>query len=822
MRVQRVEYTTGLVAEPLKIDPQSPTGFAGGARELIVPEHNNDTYHWIAQTQQMLARGEWRVRHVDYDNAPFGRLVDSPSPYRWWLGLIAWLDHSVSGRPLGQSVERAAIFADPLLHVLLLVGAAGFVAWQFGVFPAALFAAGLAMIFPFAAAFVPGAPDDRALSLACGMGSVLPLLAGLRARLRGNSQNQSEPAGADRRATRWFLVAGIAGGLGMWVSVVSQVPILLGIALGGVIATWAARRATSIVATTPAKENRPNATQGVAMSPPVSNHEHPPAPLLHDFTSAWWAWAVAGAATILVVCLIEYYPDHLASWQLRVVHPLYGVAWLGLGAGLVQVVAWAQMGRAAWTVRRVVVFVLAIAAVAALPVVMWKLKNDGFLAAGVSVSRLVKLPGSAVASSLWAWMIRGGITATVLITVLPVLLILPAGWLILSRRTGALARSAVAIALGPVLVAMVIAGQHLSGWSMFDGVALVLLVAATDASARRPVMRWAWGAAVATMLVLGAIQLTPAREKEAKITLNEFELVGLIERDLARWLAKHAGPAGATVLAPPNETTTLYYYNGLRGLGTLARENEAGIGAAIRMVSASTPEEAKELIDRRGITHLIIPSWDSYLDDYARIGMGQLEGTFLNGLHLWRVPGWLRPVPYQLPVIAGFEGQTVTIFEVVEDQDDAVALSRTAEYFIEMNQLEPAASVAQALRRFPADLGALVARAQVELARGDTAAFAKTVELLRPRLAGNGDRSLLWDRRASLAVVLARSKQTDLARVQVQRCLTDVDEAKLRSLNTGALYRLQVLAKAFGLKITDPLLRELARDLLPDDLRVRL
>jgi hypothetical protein len=202
--------------------------------------------------------------------------------------------------------------------------------------------------------------------------------------------------------------------------------------------------------------------------------------------------------------------------------------------------------------------------------------------------------------------------------------------------------------------------------------------------------------------------------------------------------------------------------------------------------------------------------------------MGQLEGTFYNRLLFWKLPPWLRPVAYQLPTLTGFESQSVTILEVVEDQDDSVALSRLAEYFVEMGKLDLAASVAEALRRFPADLGALVARAQVEIARGDAAAFAKTIELLRPRLLGNGDRSLLWDRRTSLAVVLARSKQMDLAKVQVQRCLADVDEAKLRSLSTGALYRLQVLGKAFGLTITDPVLRELARDMLPDDLRSRL
>src|SRR5438552_18596683 len=90
-RVERIRHLTNLAGEIPAIDPASPTGYAGGVRQLIVPEHNNESYQWIAQTQQMFARQEWRVRHVDYDNAPTGRDVESPSAYRWWLGLVAWL-----------------------------------------------------------------------------------------------------------------------------------------------------------------------------------------------------------------------------------------------------------------------------------------------------------------------------------------------------------------------------------------------------------------------------------------------------------------------------------------------------------------------------------------------------------------------------------------------------------------------------------------------------------------------------------------------------------------------------------------------------------
>ena len=82
LRVRQADYVSGLVPSAITVDPESPTGYLGGLRQLIVPEHNNDSYQWIAQTQQMLDRKEWRLRHVDYDNAPMGRDVTSASGFR--------------------------------------------------------------------------------------------------------------------------------------------------------------------------------------------------------------------------------------------------------------------------------------------------------------------------------------------------------------------------------------------------------------------------------------------------------------------------------------------------------------------------------------------------------------------------------------------------------------------------------------------------------------------------------------------------------------------------------------------------------------------
>jgi hypothetical protein len=786
VRIGRVEYVSGLAG--WSVSGPTPGERSGWQPRLIVPEHDNASYEWLDQTRQMFAGGEWRVRRVDYENAPDGHEVFATSPYRWWLGLVAWSDHVLSGRASGPSLERAALLADPLIHLLLLVGTTIFVAWQFGAFPAALVSVGVAALFPLAGDFIPGAPNDHGLAQAFALWSVLPLLVGIRA-------SYSASADAGVRARRWFFASGVAGAAGLWISATTLVPVLAGIALGAVIA---------------ALVSRGDATGGRAGA---------------QGNMPWRDWAAGGAAASLCACLIEFFPAHLAYWELRVIHPLYGLAWLGGGEALARTTAWIQGTRPEHSLRSVLIWMLSIAAIAGVPLAMWRTHSLGVLEADLPALRLARLPDSPAAPDLWAWVVKDGFTPVVWATVLPLVLALPPIWLLMRRGSGPAVRVSIAVALGPLLVALGFACRRLAWWNGLDGLLLALLVPATEAlcavSARR-FGRWAFSAAAVLALLPGAIRVIPREDGWKRDELNQAQVVGLVERDIARWVAMHAGAAGAVVLAPPNATTAMFYYGGVRGLATLGWENRDGLGGAIRIVSATTPEEAQDLIGRRGVTHIVIPQWDPYLDVYARMGLGRLEGTFIDRLHRWELPPWLQPVPFILPTSGGSESQSVTVFEVVDPQDDAAAAGRLAEYFVEMDQSELAASAAQALRRYPADLGALVAQAQVENARSDMDGFARTVELLLPLISGQAERTLPWDRRVSLAVVLALGQRMDLAREQVRKCLADVDEGKLRSLSVGSLYHLEVLSKAAGLGIADLHLRGLALDLLPPTLRDRL
>jgi hypothetical protein len=179
-------------------------------------------------------------------------------------------------------------------------------------------------------------------------------------------------------------------------------------------------------------------------------------------------------------------------------------------------------------------------------------------------------------------------------------------------------------------------------------------------------------------------------------------------------------------------------------------------------------------------------------------------------------------VAYSLPTVSGFENQFVSIFKVEDQQNDALALSRIADYFVDIGKPELAIPVAQSLRKYPADLGALITRASVALNTDDQQTLASIMPSINSRLSHNGDRFVAFDRRVDLAVVLARTQQSAQAKDQVEKCIGKIDAAKIRSLSVGSLYRLQVLEKVFGLRISDPELYQLARDLLTPDLRAKL
>jgi hypothetical protein len=777
-RARRVDYVSGLEgrARPADVlDAGSATGYSGDQRELIVPGRNEDSFDWIAETQQMFARGEWRVHHVDTEDAPQGRDVSAPSPYRWWLGLVAWVDRAITGKPIGYCVERAALFSDPALQILFLAGMTALAAWRLGALAAVVLSLGLAAFFPFASGFLPGMPDQRGLSACLVVASVLTPLIGVR---------RPEAPGA----RGWFAMAGILGGLGLWISVPTQAPIMAGLFVGALLSGLVLRGGQS---------------QGLG-------------PL-------WRTWGTSAGLTVFVAFLAEYFPSGMASWRVDTVHPAYGLALLGAGEILGIAEPWIQGKRPSWGAGTLLRVALAVAALGLVPLIMAETGNPGFLARDLLWARLTRLPDGAVRAGTVDWL-HGATAGDAWATLLPLAAVIPALVLVFRRSLAPAPRASLVVALGPVAAAGALAAGRLGWWSAFDGAALVLLaVAVADGSGWRDGARLSLSALVLAAAAAGAMRLVPPAPGAA---LTPSEGGELVERHLAHWLSTRSGNTRAVVYAPPTETVGLWFYGNLRGVGSFSPDNEKGFGAALNIAAATNMEDVQNDLRALGVRFVVVPSWDPFFDDFARLYLDKRfagrPSLFAGELRRMNLPPWLRPVPYQMPVGGGSQGQSVLVFEVVDEQAPAAAAGRLAEYLVETGDLERAAAAGEALRRFPGDVGALAAMAQVQGARGDAEGASRTLEALVGRLSRGGDRYLPWDRRVSLAIVLAQGGKLDLARAQVSRCMADASEERLRSLSTGSLYALLVLGRTFGAEMRDPALGDLALQLLPADVRSRL
>jgi hypothetical protein len=365
--------------------------------------------------------------------------------------------------------------------------------------------------------------------------------------------------------------------------------------------------------------------------------------------------------------------------------------------------------------------------------------------------------------------------------------------------------------------------MQLRWWSVVDGLLLALAVTVTVILARegRRAVLTGWLAVLIFSLLPGLIWQRPVPKEKYENELSQFEVEGIVERSIAHWIAGHSARP-PVLLTPPFRTVAVCFHGNLRGIGSLNWENKDAMNAAARIASATSPEEALALVTKRGVTHILMPSWDGYLEEYARLFTSRPENSFAYGLRQWALPPWLTPVAYQLPTIGGFEGQAALIFEVAEEQDQATSLSRLVEYFIEMGQGELAVSASDGLRIYADNLAALSTLAQIELGRGNPAGFNALFKTLLSIHGSAEEHDLSWDRRVSLAVVLLQGKRTDLARREVEISLALIDETRLRSLSVASLYRYQVMLKALGLTIKDPKLQALAASLLPEALRGRL
>lgn len=619
-------------------------------RNLILPTSGIDGKWWVMHTEQMIREGAWRVRHTAQDNSPVGREVHWSSGLMWLLGGMAFVIHWWTAQPVIDCVAHAAVLAGPVMMVIALGGFGSLLACRYGLRVAAFGIFAYGTCFPLGEFFRLGDCDHHGMVGWFAMVSVFCLAAG-GAGFVSKDKNGNVPTVGSRLARRWFIASGIAGAAALWVSAATEIPVLAGIALGALLAGWALRRNEKYAA----------------------------------FPELWRTWGLAGGLTSLGFYALEYFPSHL-GWRLEVNHPVFAFAWWGGGDLLCRLLRKMngqsfveRLGRDYFFLGMAVVFLaIPVLLVALLAKEMFWVSDRFLLALHTDHIGEFQPFFKAIFLSNPAIMLMHGL-------LWPVLTLIAVIYLSIKKSIPAAWMAPLSLTLLPSLVMLGLAMMQVRWLGIAAGLWVLLgtLVAAMllREKLNPPLDRrliWVF-CSIALVPVIIHLALLAGRMTAASVIPERLArdiLPNVLARDVVHRIAEADPEHRPVILGGPTTSTEFAYYGGVGVIGTLYWENMPGLKAAADIFAATDTETAKKMIIDRGITHVLLCSWDEFAGNYACLRQRfQPEAakepgeTFMVRLLEHReLPSWLRPLYYPVPPEFGLQGQWVQLFEVVPEQ----------------------------------------------------------------------------------------------------------------------------------------------------------
>lgn len=735
-------------------DSGSPSGYVLGQRHFLGAQERGETFRWIATTQELVATGPFASSTYDRDTVPTGRPQLLPRLYGGWLAAVAWSVRLVTGESIAIAAERTALWEPVISHVLAFALAVLFMAARFG--PAAGVAAGLLVAFfpPISTQFLPGVLTARTWALLLSA-YVLALSVPVR--------------GTVRPDLAFGVRSAVAAGIALWLDPAIGFPTVLLLAIVG---------GAAVLET---KETLP-----------------------------FLKWALVGAGLTLVAWLIDRAPWDPAAGELRYVHPLYSAAWLAIGLALNS----GQHLLITRQLRKRQILELGTAALLLAPLAYTQLANHykGWLYASVWIRRITSLDEGRVFATAVDWLAKASVAEVSFILAPLVAAAAALAWTLLRERSG---KSAPGPSLLPALV--LLAGLlTLTFFRLRWGVVatLVALPLLGYTTSLIPGYRRVVPGMAAAFLVGLAVWLQSApiayQRPAPGLAPSAADLEALVHRHFSHWLASHHPGQRVAVLAPPELADSVVFHGGGRALMSTAWESYPGQLAATRILSALEATEAEAVLQSRELTHLVLPSWDKVLPLFVQTPNEAGKETLHARLQRWLYPAYLRPIPYMLPPMPAFAAEKIAVFKVTAPQDEALQMSRLAEYFVEVDRPEPAGLVAEVLAQsYADDPNAAIARATVYAHLKKPADFeGELARLVADATAGRVPFN--WDRRVQRTIMLALGRQRELARSEAAACLETATDADLFELTALQAYRLVTLARIHGIDFADPHLSELA------------
>ncbi len=774
-RLRAVTELSDSGSPPPDQDRESPTGYARGQRHLLGKQDRGETYRWIAATQELRASGALAAQYAG-DTVPTGRPQLLPRLYAAWLAAVAQTLQFLTGDSPGLAVERAALWEPVIAHVFVFLAAVWLVARRHGLAPAIATALFIVLYPPLAGQFLPGVLSARTWALFLAATALALTLPG-------------------RALTRGGLIrvpSAVCASLALWLDPAAGFPAVLLLAAAG--ATGVLGRAER---------------------------------------SPFLLWSGVGAALVVAGWWIDGASGTLQAGELRYVHPLYAVMWVGLGLALdaFQALRAQPPGAGRWRlaegVAGVVVFLAGI-----LPQVQHG--YAGWIYPSLWMRRFSSVDPTAGFAHAGTWAVHASPAEWVLISSPLLAAAAVISTAIVRARSGAASRPAEKSMAHPrtelpdatplAATAVIFGGLLLLTffrlrWTAAAAFLALPILCTWTSSARLVPARIAGG--LGALLLAGLLvwqrSLPPRFDRPLQaVETSAADVETLVYRQIAHWLANHAPASRLAVLAPPELSDAVVFHGGGRALVSTAWESYPGQLAARRILSAPEWTEVESVVQGHELTHVIVPSWDTVLGRFVQAPVEPGKEAALDRLRRWVLPPFLRPLPYRLPPLEAFTGEQLALFQVTTPQDEPLLLGRLAEYFVEMERTEPARLVARVLAdSYPDEPDAMLGRAAVHLQLQDQAAFLREADRLA-RAAAAGQHPMAWDRRVQRAIVLALARKRDLARREVEACLAQSTQADLFELTPLQAYRLTVLAKGYALAFPSAELGRLAARLSAD------
>jgi hypothetical protein len=535
-----------------------------------------DSYYWLAYARDLRRGDSLRIRYTYADNAPYGREVHWAQPLIWIAAGLSKGFESVLDVPEWQALELAGRTLGPLLgwasFTLLFVmlqsrlgpGIAGLLTGMF--------------VILLHWEFHTLRPDHHGLHLAAALGMWIALLFGGMGWVQKSESDQDGSAIPPRwGAHRWFIAAGLAGALGLW--------------LGATVFLFSLA-AASIAAC-------------LSLTTFPSHEKNNPFVLAPNL---WRLWAITGAVISLVFYAIEYAPAHMAM-RLEVNHPLYALCWLGIGELLRIVSLWkAQSNQLRGA--QILLGLCALVAAGILPMLIILGPVEWFLPRTEIMLRLHAHHISEfktlfeTAGSTWFWTFLKSFGATLVAAGMAVLLLLryrlPAEHRILLLSLG--------------IIAFCFTGLYILQvrWEPFAlGSALLLSAVVLHLSSIQGFKPW-------SRLLLGLLLLhnvvgitsivVPLSQLHRVEKIDSVWLNAKLQRNLMLQIREHLQhDLPLRLMVSPEMAPAVYYFNIGDSIASLYWENVDGVKDASLFFGTRIPGDAAKVVGRsRSVTRTFI------------------------------------------------------------------------------------------------------------------------------------------------------------------------------------------------------------------------